>query len=137
MIRKFLTHSEKAPETLDWGQLIWHSDAKTTQAKDLVVIEVVLDPGKGHDFHKHPNQEEVIFVIQGEVEQWVGQEMNVLKAGESAFIEADQVHASFNVSDQQARVIAILGPCIGESGYELEEVHEELPWKHLRNPSLS
>jgi len=33
-----------------------------------------------------------------------------------------QVHASFNVS--YASILAILGPCIGDQGYEIEEVED-------------
>jgi hypothetical protein len=42
------------------------------------------------------------------------------------------VHASFNVSAAPAKVLAILAPCVGAEGYELEEVHEQSPWSELR-----
>jgi hypothetical protein len=42
------------------------------------------------------------------------------------------VHASFNVSDGNAKVLAILGPCIGADGYELVDVSGQEPWAHLR-----
>jgi len=48
------------------------------------------------------------------------------------FIPADTVHASFNVSGQTAKVLAILGPSIGEEGYQLVEVHDQAPWNSLR-----
>ncbi len=128
----FIKKNKKEVETLDWGNLTRLSGPKKTNAKDLVVIEVNIAPGQGHDFHKHPKQEEVIYVVNGTVEQWVGQEKQILEAGESVFIPADIVHASFNVGDADARLIAILGPCIGEDGYELVEVYEEAPWNTLR-----
>ena len=128
----FIKETAKETDVLDWGTLIRLSGPKKTNAKDLVVIEVNISPGFGHNFHKHPNQEEVIYVVNGEVEQWVGQEKQILKAGESVFIPADMVHASFNVGDSDARLIAILGPSVGEDGYELEEVYEEAPWNTLR-----
>ena len=31
-------------------------------------------PGKCHDFHRHPGQEEVIYVLEGTIEQWLEQE---------------------------------------------------------------
>jgi hypothetical protein len=42
------------------------------------------------------------------------------------------VHASFNIGDSDARIIAILGPCVGGEGYELVDVAAEEPWKGLR-----
>lgn len=128
----FLLSKNLPVEQLSWGTNIWHSSPSVTQAHQLVVLEVGLQPGGGHNFHKHPNQEEVIYVIEGEVEQWVDQEKETLRAGDSCFIPADMVHASFNVSDQPAKLLAILSPCMGEAGYELEEVYESEPWKSLR-----
>lgn len=128
----FIKKNKKEVETLDWGNLTRLSGPKKTNAKDLVVIEVNIAPGQGHDFHKHPKQEEVIYVVKGKIEQWVGQKKKTLRAGESAFIPADMVHASFNIGKKDARLIAVLGPSVGEDGYELVEVYEEAPWNTLR-----
>ena len=89
-------------------------------------------PGFGHNFHKHPDQEEVIYVIDGQIEQWLDKNNQLLGNGDSVFIGAGVVHASFNVSDRPARLLAILGPCVGEGGYELVEVFDQEPWKSLR-----
>jgi copper oxidase (laccase) domain-containing protein len=43
------------------------------------------------------------------------------------------VHASFNVSEKPVKVLAILGPCIGEEGYELDDVSDQAPWNDLRS----
>src|SRR5438874_13277150 len=119
MIGKFISSREVKREELEWGSLAWFSSPAASSAKDLVVLEVTLSPAGGHNFHKHPHQEEVIYVIEGEVEQWVAREKRMLRPGDSAFIGADVVHASFNVGDRNAKVLAILGPCIGSEGYEL------------------
>lgn len=132
MAGKFALAKDTPPEILDWGQLRWMCNPPTTGARQLTVIDVTLSPGKGHDFHKHPDQEEVIFVTGGKVEQWVDREKRILGPGDSAFIPADMVHASFNVGDTDARIVAILGPCVGEIGYELVDVAGEAPWKGLR-----
>ncbi|MBP8294130.1 MAG: cupin domain-containing protein [Caldilineaceae bacterium] len=132
MSGKFVFSSEAERETLDWGTLGWISRPATTGARDLVVIEVNLLPGRGHNFHKHPDQEEVIYVLEGEVEQWLEQEHRVLRPGDAVFIDADVVHASFNVSAAPARLLAILGPCVGDGGYVVVEMGEREPWKGLR-----
>ena len=49
-------------------------------------------------------------MIEGEIEQWVDREKRMLRAGDSAFICANVVHASFNVNNRKARLLAILGP---------------------------
>jgi quercetin dioxygenase-like cupin family protein len=129
---KFVIEHEVTPETLDWGQLRWLSHPPSTGARQLTVIDVRLAPGKGHDFHKHPDQEEVIHVVEGSVEQWVDQDKRLLGPGDSAFIPAGMVHASFNAGSGDAKIIAILGPCVGDGGYELVDVAGEAPWNGLR-----
>ncbi len=128
----FVVRSEVEPEVLDWGQLRWLSNPPVTGARDLTVINVTLAPGKGHNFHKHPDQEEVIYVVSGKVEQWVDRDKRILGPGDSAFLPADTVHASFNVGSSDAQIVAILGPCVGEKGYEVVEVGNEAPWNGLR-----
>ncbi len=132
MIRNFINSTEVKREQLEWGSLAWFSSPADSNSKDLVVLEVSLNPASGHNFHKHPNQEEVIYVIEGEIEQWVDQEKRLLRPGDSAFIGADVVHASFNVSGRNAKLLAILGPCIGSEGYELVDVAKREPWASLR-----
>lgn len=132
MTGKFIISADVARETLDWGALGWFSYPPATGAKHLTVIDVSLAPGKGHNFHKHPDQEEVIFVVAGRVEQWIDQEMRLLGPGDAAFIPADTVHASFTAGREPAHLVAILGPCVGEVGYVLVDVAGEAPWNTLR-----
>ena len=132
-MKKFIIRTETPREQLDWGTLGWLSHPPTTNNKNLTVIDVELFPGKGHDFHKHPDQEEVIVCVKGTMEQWVGEEMQMLKPGDAVFIPADEVHASFNIGDDNAYALAILGPCVGEIGYEVVEVADQAPWNSLRS----
>ena len=119
-------------ETLDWGGLGWISRPSSTGAGRLTVLDVTLEPGHGHDFHKHPEQEEVIVVQSGEIEQWLEDERTTLGPGEAVFIGAGTVHASFNTGEETARLTVALGPCVGDGGYELVDVSGEDPWSSLR-----
>ncbi len=132
MTGKFISARDVKREELDWGSLAWFSSPAASGAKDLVVLEVTLSPTRGHNFHKHPRQEELIYVIEGEIEQWADREKRTLRPGDSTFIGADVVHASFNISDRNAKLLAILGPCVGSEGYELVDVANQEPWVSLR-----
>ncbi len=132
MTGKFTRSTEARRDAVPWGSLAWFSSPADSEARSLVVIEVEINPGGGHSFHKHPNQEEAIYVIEGQVEQWVDRDRRTLGAGDSAFIGPDVVHASFNVSNRQAKLLAILGPSIGKEGYELVDVAGEEPWDSIR-----
>jgi quercetin dioxygenase-like cupin family protein len=132
MAGRFVLAADAERETLDWGALAWLSRPHSTGAQALTVIEVNLLPGKGHNFHKHPDQEEVIYVMEGRVEQWLDREKCILTPGDGVFIPADVVHASFNAGEGPARLLAILGPCVGDGGYVSVEVGSLAPWNAMR-----
>jgi len=115
----------------DWGVFAQVSGPRDGLA-GIVAIEATFLPGKCHDFHRHPGQEEVIYVIQGTIEQWLDQEKRTLFAGDSVVIPASAVHATFNDGDAAARILAILSPSVGDDGYGVEDMAAEEPWASLR-----
>ncbi len=129
---KFITGAGAERDNPEWGEMKWFSRPTTTGASQLVVIEVELQPGTGHNFHKHPDQEEVIYVLEGQIEQWIEDKKQVLGVGDAVFIQKGIVHASFNIFGKRARMHVSLGPCIGQEGYELVDVANQEPWKSLR-----
>jgi quercetin dioxygenase-like cupin family protein len=128
----FVSAREVKREELDWGALAWFSGPAASGSDNLVVLEVTLNPGCGHDFHKHPRQDESIYVLEGEIEQWIDRERRMLKPGDSAFMGSGVVHASFNPGASRAKILAILGPCVGPEGYELIDVAVDEPWASIR-----
>ena len=115
----------------DWGVFAQVSGPRDG-LEGIVAIEATFLPGRSHDFHRHPGQEEVIYVIEGSIEQWVLDEKQVLTAGDSVVIPASAVHASFNEGTVPAKILAILSPAVGEDGYGVEDVAGEEPWASLR-----
>lgn len=130
---RFVVRGEApAPDRMDWGTVSWVCNPVTTGAETLTVTDVTIDRGCGHDFHKHPDQDEVIVVVEGQIEQWLEQEQRLLQPGDAVVIPAGAVHASFNVGEGTARITVILGPCAGLSGYEVVDVFQDEPWRSLR-----
>jgi len=129
----FMRGQEVEREEFEWGAIGWRCTPAVAGAKQLVVMDVEILPGAGHDFHRHPVQEEVIIVTVGEIEQWVGEEVSVLRPGDSVFIVAGRAHASFNLSPETAHLRVVIAPALGTgSGYELEDVSKQQPWASLR-----
>lgn len=128
----FVPKSQMTRDQFDWGEIAWASRPQNTESKQLAILDVTIIPGMGHNFHRHPDQEEMIYVLDGEIEQWIEKEKKVLKAGDAVFINKGVVHASFQRGEKPAHLLAILGPAVGEGGYELEDVSGEEPWKGLR-----
>jgi quercetin dioxygenase-like cupin family protein len=132
---QFIKQADIEHEQYDWGDVGWRC-FPNTGAEQLVVMDVTLEPGGGHDFHRHPGQEEVIIVKRGRITQYLEQESTTLDVDDSVFIDADIVHASFNESDQPALLQVIIAPSLREgTGYGLVDVSGEEPWASVRSRS--
>jgi quercetin dioxygenase-like cupin family protein len=128
----FVKQSGMVTDHVDWGSIGWRTRPVNTSCKTFVVMDVALEPGFGHDFHKHPEQDELITVLAGKIEHWIEQEKTILEAGDSVYLDKDVVHASFNVGDETARLLVVLAPSVGDEGYQLVDVASEAPWASLR-----
>lgn len=132
MIGKFTMAGETPMTDLGWGRVGMICGPAATGARQVAVVEARFPVGLGHDFHTHPHQEEMIVVTAGRLEQWIDREKRVLGPGDGAYIPAGVVHASFNVGEVEARLLAILGPCVGEDGVVTVDVAAEAPWNGMR-----
>jgi quercetin dioxygenase-like cupin family protein len=125
------TQAETAPrETIDGRDHVWHSKPGLTPTDDLLVVHCTIPPGGCHGFHTHPNKEEVIYVIEGEAEQWLETEKRTLGPGSSVYVPKSAVHATFNRTDRDLKFIAIITPCSAEGELHVAVDHLE-PWKDL------
>ena len=132
MSGRFITTDDIQHDTADWGDTGWISRPELTGSRALCVMDVTISPGGGHAFHRHPDQEEIIWVREGRVEQWLEQDKHELGPGEAVHIPKDVVHASFTVGDTAAKLSVILSPTAGEGGYEVIDMSAEEPWASLR-----
>jgi quercetin dioxygenase-like cupin family protein len=129
--RVFITEAEAIKEEFKGRTNFWLCRPEIVAAEGLQICRAALPAGEGHNFHRHPELEEVIYVLEGEVEQWVEKEKRVLKPGEVAHIPRDVVHATFNSSGRDAIILAILSPAASRGSF-LVDMSSEEPWKSLR-----
>ena len=101
-------------------------------AKQLAVADVTFSPGEVHNFHKHPLQEEVVYVVSGKLEHWLDQEKQILGPGDGILIPPNTPHALFNAAMGETKFLAIFGPCVGTGGWETVDVADDEPWRSLR-----
>lgn len=133
MTSKFLSSTEIVSDRLDWGELAWISGPSATGSQQITEALVTLAPGCGHNFHRHPRQEEVLYLLSGTLEQWLEDEKRTLSPGDAVFVKRGVVHASFNIGTADAKFLVVLSPSAGDGGYESEEVAHEAPWNGLRS----
>ncbi len=130
---RFVTSKEAQVEELPWGPHAWLARAGLTASRQLQLVRVSMPAGKAHRFHRHPELEEALYVLEGRLEQWVGREHKILGPGELAHVPRDEVHGSYNVFERPVVFLAILAPAVF-SGPALVDVSGEEPWRSLKPP---
>jgi quercetin dioxygenase-like cupin family protein len=78
-----------------------------TGAAHLCIFEQWIAPATGAPAHSHP-VEEVLTVLAGEAEMWIGESRMVLGGGQSLIVPAGQVHGFQNVGATTLHMHAVL-----------------------------
>ena len=68
----------------------WHYHPETMAGAQSYMVKVVVPEGMGHDFHRHPNMHEILYILKGRAEQWIEDEMQYLEVGDSIYIDKDR-----------------------------------------------
>jgi quercetin dioxygenase-like cupin family protein len=74
----------------------------------------------------------MIIVKRGTVTQFIEQESTTLASGDSVYLDAGVVHASYNDGAETAHLQVVIGPALGQGGYGLVDVSGDEPWSSLR-----
>jgi len=130
---RFVTSRDAQVEVLPWGPHEWLSRPGLTDARLLQLVRVTMPPGAAHRFHRHPALEELLYVVSGRAEQWVGREHKILGPGDVAHVPLDEVHGTYNAFAEPLVFLAVLSPAVFE-GPALIDVSQEEPWRSLRPP---
>ena len=130
---RFVTAKRARVEYAPWGKHWWLSQPDLTGTKLLTLVRVMMYPGAGHQFHYHPELEEIIYIESGIAEQWVEREKRRLVAGEIAFIPKNVVHAIHNPTKKPMTFLAILSPAEARGPFLIDCYNDE-PWRSLRKP---
>jgi len=128
---RFVTADDIEVEQLPWGPHDWLSRPGMTEAEQLLLVRVHMPPGQAHQFHRHPEMEEIIYVVSGRAEQWVDRERRMLEPGDVAHIPANIVHGTWNAGDETLVFLAMLSPATCD-GPILVDMADEQPWASLR-----
>lgn len=88
-----------------------------TGSMQLCIFDQWCEPGLGAPTHLHA-VEEVLSVIAGTAEIWVGDERSTVTAGQSVIIPAGRNHGFCNIATDILHVQATLAAPIFEASYE-------------------
>jgi len=134
--RRFVQIADALREPNAWTNNEWLCRPDLVAAEKLLLVRANMDPLHCHPFHHHPHREEIIYVIYGRAEQWVGNEHRILGPGEMAHIPAGTIHATYNPHVEPLVFLAILSPAKLPDALaavpDPQDVSTQEPWASLR-----
>ena len=99
----------------NWGNIKILSCPEVTGAESFSFGMVILDQGKGHDCHNHPDADEIIFVVSGEGKQMIDHQPAVhVHPGASMYIPRGVDHSTINTGWEPLRLIVVYAPAGAE-----------------------
>jgi len=133
---RFTQIHDAARETNLWTNNEWLCRPDLVEAEKLLLVRANMDPMHCHPFHFHPHREEIIYVLYGRAEQWVGTEKRILSAGEMAHIPPGVIHATYNPHMEPLIFLAILSPATLPEDLaaapDPQDISALEPWASLR-----
>ncbi|MDO8542910.1 MAG: cupin domain-containing protein [Opitutaceae bacterium] len=138
--RRFIKIADALREKNAWTNNEWLCRPDLVAAEKLLLVRANMAPMHCHPFHYHPHREEIIYVLYGRAEQWVGREHRSLNAGEIAHIPPGMVHATYNPHAEPLVFLAMLSPAKLPDDLAAVpdpfDVSAQEPWSSLRQGML-
>ena len=129
--RRFVTSAEKVDVQSPWTIEEWLCRSDIVPNQDLMMVRANMEAGWSHPFHTHPTREEIIYILSGRAEQWLGEQYRVLGPGEMVLIPKGEVHGTYNPFRERLVFLAILAPAkAAEPG--IVDVSTQEPWASIR-----
>ncbi len=128
--RRFVAASEAEVEHLEGKTHHWYFKDGLGDSESLVFVRARVTPGAGHPFHTHPEMDEIIYVLEGSMTQWLEREKKELKPGDSIYIPRGVVHGCINQTQAECEFLAILSPAKIDGPFAVD-VSKEEPWRSM------
>ena len=126
MSRRFVSAYETEHQELP-GQIDhWYFKGGLSDINSLVFVRAHIEHGAGH-----PQMDEIIYLLEGEREQWIEKEKRSMKPGDSLLIPRGVVHGCYDESHAQCKFLAILTPSKITGPFSVDHSTEE-PWRSLK-----
>ncbi len=130
-LRRFVTAADAVRFQSPWTLEEWLCRSDVVPNEQLLLVRANMEPHHSHPFHTHPTREELIYILSGQAEQWIGRQHRILKPGEMVLIPQGEVHGTYNPFDEKLIFLAILSPSKAPDP-AIVDVSHEAPWATLR-----
>jgi len=100
--RLILPHSDAVVQSQPWGKLEWFASRELGNSTSMTVGIATISPGKENPVHRHPNCDEILHVLQGQIMNRVGDKEYEMHAGDTVTIPEGMPHNARNISKEDA-----------------------------------
>ena len=111
--RRFIEPKHVERQVFDWGCIQWMSEPHVTGAERMTAGLVTVEIGKGHERHNHPDEEEILYVLEGEGEQMIDtgtEERRKVTSGTMIHIPPGVYHSTINTGDKLMKILVVYSP---------------------------
>jgi len=93
-------------ETLDlpWGKIVWLVSRGLGNSETMTFGRVTINAGDANPRHRHPNCDEILFLLSGRLEHSLGDERFVMEAGDVISIPKGAWHNARALGDENAEM---------------------------------
>ncbi|MBE7462132.1 MAG: cupin domain-containing protein [Planctomycetes bacterium] len=99
--------SDARSEPYGWGTLTFLADGKSGTSPEVSMARVTIQAGKRNILHRHPNCDELLYLLKGKLKHLVGDKWVTLEAGDTIRIARGLVHQAEVVSAEDADMIVV------------------------------
>ncbi len=89
-------------EDFDWGRIEWLVSHAKANSETMTLGRVTIRAGQTNTLHRHPNCDEILHLLQGQLEHRIGDENFPLRAGDSIVIAQGEWHNARASNEQDA-----------------------------------
>lgn len=103
------------------GMHLWWLVSKANAGSQKILFDSAVFPGKiMHALHRHPNAEEICYLVRGSGYHLHAGEPVFQREGEAVYIPTNEWHGFYNPSDEPVTMVSCWGgvASIEEAGYE-------------------
>jgi len=99
------TVNQQNAEPFDWGRIHWLISGELFSGAAITFGYVEIEAGCKNPRHYHPNSDEVLYLIAGELDHTIGTERYHLTPGTAIFIPQNAAHDAHNNGTETARMV--------------------------------
>ena len=101
--------------TLDGSEIRELLAHRNSAIRNQSLAEARLAPGQSTTPHYHPKSEEIYYLLSGEGQMRLGDEIHMVSAGDAIAIPPGVVHQILNTGDTELRLLCCCAPAYEDS----------------------